>query len=467
MEFIKDKSLLNYNNKNNNKKISNALYITFISFNIILSIFIINYFFNTSNIIIGLRNLGNDPRTEGANEFCMEIDGNDLYDLKELEDDKYNITENIFLKFCKNIDNYDSSCIYQKDNETIKLSGKIQGEEKNKNKIEIISNGLKILLAYGDKYKDTNNRYQVNIELECNKSFNNFTLDEEQSFDINNNYILTIKGKCKQACAIKDKYGQNYNLAIRIIAGIVLLLAGVYIGIFGYRGKKIGVFLVCITGFLILSNIILKLFNETNLAINIVVMVVFGLCGIGLSIFFVKKQKYLKIYFVIIGGITGYLIGSVINDLFISIIDTEYLKLIKIIVAVVFIIIGVLLSIFLPKETFIIGTSILGSYCLMRAFSFFLEDVVPFINELKIYDLATHQNYEKIADMVWGVFLIYPSMLIIFIVATIIVQFKLNPKWRDIEDYKLLDQNFGEEMKLPEFKIQEEDDNNNNEKNNN
>ena len=92
---------------------------------------------------------------------------------------------------------------------------------------------------------------------------------------------------------------------------------------------------------------------------------------------------------------------------------------------------------------------------------------MPFINELKIYDLATHQNYEKIADMVWGVFLIYPSMLIIFIVATIIVQFKLNPKWRDIEDYKLLDQNFGEEMKLPEFKIQEEDDNNNNEKNNN
>ena len=133
----------------------------------------------------------------------------------------------------------------------------------------------------------------------------------------------------------------------------------------------------------------------------------------------------------------------------------------------VFIVIGVLLSIFLPKETFIIGTSILGSYCLMRAFSFFLEDVVPFINELKIYDLATHQNYEKIADMVWGVFLIYPSMLIVFIVATIIVQFKLNPKWRDIEDYKLLDQNFGEEMKLPEFKIQEEDDNNNNENNNN
>ena len=128
----------------------------------------------------------------------------------------------------------------------------------------------------------------------------------------------------------------------------------------------------------------------------------------------------------------------------------------------VFIIIGVLLSIFLPKETFIIGTSILGSYCLMRAFSFFLEDVVPFINELKIYDLATHGNYDKIVEMIWGLFLIYPSMLIVFIVATIIVQIKLNPKWRDVDDYKLLEKNFETAIDLPNFKMTDEDDDNEN-----
>ena len=34
-------------------------------------------------------------------------------------------------------------------------------------------------------------------------------------------------------------------------------------------------------------------------------------------------------------------------------------------------------------------------------------------------------DYEKIAEMVWGLFLIYPAMLIVFIVVTIIVQFSI------------------------------------------
>ena len=49
-------------------------------------------------------------------------------------------------------------------------------------------------------------------------------------------------------------------------------------------------------------------------------------------------------------------------------------------------------------------------------------------------------------------------MLIVFIVVTIIVQFKLNPKWRDVEDYKLLEKNYGKEINLPEFRIKDEDD---------
>ena len=461
MEYTNNISLFNNKNSRNNKKIINTRFILFISVNIIISIYIINsYFINIPNTTISLRNLAEDPRTKGANEICMLIQDNDLYDLKELEVNKYPIGENIFLKFCKNIDEYDSSCIYKKDTEVIKLSGDIKGEEGNKNKIELISNDiLKIYLASGEKYNETA-KYQVNIELKCNQSLNDFTLDEGQNFDIKNNRnnILTIKGQCKQACVLKDHYGKNLSLAIKIIIGIAFLVVGIYMGIFGYRGRSIGVFLICISGLVFLSDIILKLFDVTDLVIKIVVMVVFGLCGIGLSIFFVLKQKFLKIYMVLLGGITGYLISTIINDLFISIIDTEYLKLIKGIVIVVSVVIGILFSIFFTKGTFIIGTSILGSYCLMRAFSFFLDDVLPFIDEIKIYELAKHQNYEKIAEMVWGLFLIYPAMLIVFIVVTIIVQFKLNPKWRDVEDYKLLEKNYGKEINLPEFRIKDEDD---------
>ena len=267
-----------------------------------------------------------------------------------------------------------------------------------------------------------------------------------------------IKGKCKQACVIEDKYGTDIGLAGRIIAGIILLGVGVYIGIFGYRGRKVGMFLVCTAGFVLLAKIILSLFDATNLAVNIVIMILFGFLGIGLSIFFVKKQKYLKIYMILVGGITGYVIGDTINNLFIALIDTSQQKLIQILVIVLCIIIGVVVGIFVPKGTYIVGTSVIGSYCLMRALSFFLYSVVPFVDELKIYDLAKHGNYEKIAEMILSLFLIYPSLLVVFIVITIFVQFKLNPKWKDVEDYKLLEQDFDKPIDLPDFKLASDDD---------
>ena len=63
MEFIKYKS-----------KISSS--ILFISINIIIFIYIINPFSNLNKR--NERNLEEDPRTEGVNEICMKIDGNDL-----------------------------------------------------------------------------------------------------------------------------------------------------------------------------------------------------------------------------------------------------------------------------------------------------------------------------------------------------------------------------------------------------
>ena len=55
-------------------------------------------------------------------------------------------------------------------------------------------------------------------------------------------------------------------------------------------------------------------------------------------------------------------------------------------------------------------------------------------------------------------FLIYPSLLIVFVVVTIIVQFKLNPKWRDVEDYKLLEKDFDKPLDLPDFKLASDED---------
>lgn len=442
-----------------NKHASNIRNILLITINCIVLLYVINYFGNITRVVNIIRKLEEDPRTKGVNEICMEIVGNDLYDLKELEDKTYNLTKNILLRFCKNIEGQESSCIYKENDKVIKLAGNIKGEKGNYNKFKVENDLVKIYLSSGEKNKNKNENYLVNIEISCNQTINEFQTANISDFNPDNDYTLNIKGKCKQACVIKDKYGKDIGLVGRIIAGIILLGVGVYIGFFGYRGRKVGIFLVCTAGFVFLATIILNLFNETDLTIKIIVMFLFGLAGIGLSIFFVYKQKYLKFYMILVGGITGYVLARTINDLFISLIDTEHLKLIRIIVIIVFVVVGVIFGIFLTKGTFIVGTSIIGSYCLMRSMSFFLYDIASFIDELKIYDLATHGNYDKIAEMIWGLFLIYPSMLLVFIIATIIVQIKINPGWRDVEDYKLLEKEF-KPINLPEkdFKLGDTDD---------
>ena len=90
----------------------------------------------------------------------------------------------------------------------------------------------------------------------------------------------------------------------------------------------------------------------------------------------------------------------------------------------------------------------------MRGLSFFLYGKVDYIDEEKLYDFARTGNYEKIADMIVSTFLIYPAILIVLIVVFIIVQIKINPNWKDVDDYKDLNNKFIEKPSdLPDFKL--------------
>ena len=431
--------------------------IIFILINTTIFICIINSFDILSKSLKTLRKLEEDPRTKGANMICMQIDNNDLYDLINLTNKIVNVTENITLKFCENFDNYKSTCIYKDGKTTKKLSGDIQGEKGNNNKVEIKNGIVNVYLSAGDKFNDTE-KYKVNIEIKCDKNaVNNFTLTEKVDFDINKNYILNIKGNSSTACPLKEHYGTDIPLWAKIVIGIILLGVGIYVGFFGYKGRAVGIFIVCIVGLVFLSTVILDLCNEKRLYVRIIIMVVFGLVGIGISIFFVYKQKFLKIYMAIIGGLSGYAVSSTLINAIISVINTKHQKLIKIIVMVVLILTGIILGIFVTRGMFIVGTSLIGSYCLMRALSLFLDKVAPFVDELKIYDLVSHGNYERVKEMVLGIFLIYPGILIVLIIVTIVVQFKINPKWKDVDDYKLLEKNFEKPADLPDFRIQDDD----------
>ena len=406
-----------------NKIKKNIIAIFFISLASLSFIYLINSIYNSQKNKNMLRQLEENKGKE-FNEICMAIKDHDLYDIKDLESNTYKIGEDIKLRFCKNIDKK-SSCLYR---DTIRLAGSIYGEEGNYNKFNVKDDGtINIILAKGDKNKIRNENYLVNITLKCDKNLNDLKYTYSPiNFNIYNDYILNIEGSCKQACVIKDRY-VDFGLPLRIIFVIILLIFGFIIGFFGFKCIKITIYFVSFAGLAFVTYIILNLCDETNLVIMFVVMGVFGLAGIGISIFFMYKKKYLQFYAIFVGVIMGFLIGSLISELALSFIETEHLKIIEIIVIIILVAIGVIFGICFNKETIIVGTSIIGSYCLIRGLSLTLYQVLPFVNELKIYDLATHHNYEQLKEMIVGLFLIYPSILVVLIIVTIIIQCKFSP----------------------------------------
>ena len=77
-------------------------------------------------------------------------------------------------------------------------------------------------------------------------------------------------------------------------------------------------------------------------------------------------------------------------------IKTSYQELIRTIIQVVSALIWVDLGLFLPKYTCIIGNSIDGVYLIMRGISYFLQEVVPYIDEEVLFDLAVSGNFDEI-----------------------------------------------------------------------
>lgn len=420
---------------------SNYKNIFLITINIIAVLYIVD------SIKIGLKNkitnrkLEESDRTSGVNEICMDFEGVFKYDLLGLKDIETSVNNsNIELKFCKNIDETKSSCIYKNDSSYIRLAGDIKGEENNNNKIEIkhsdelLERKVIYYLAAGEKCKCQDTNYKVTIQLYCDSTTDFKLLKDVDGFDPYSSCDLTIEAKSKYACGEENSLNK-YS----IFLGITLSIFGFITAFFGYH--EIGIYFVNILLSLILSLIIILLFEIPPLAVIIIIIIVFLLLAIGFSIIIVKnKKKFMRIYTLLIGGACGYGIGDLIVTLFIAIINTEYQKLIRYIIIIIIIIIGCVIGFYLYKYIMIIGTSIIGSYSLMRGISFFLINKVYFIDELTVSTLASSENYDKISDMIWGIYLIYPSMLIVFIIASIIVQIKLNPNWKDL-NYKELDEN--------------------------
>ena len=134
--------------------------------NILLFIYVLHILFKLSSSKT-LNYLRKISESSNPNLICMKIIDNDLYDFYDLKDEDIIIYGNLQIKFCDNIENYQSSVIYKTNEKVYRLAGNINGEGDNKNQIIIKDNNIvEFRLAYGDDFK-TDKKYQVTIEFHC------------------------------------------------------------------------------------------------------------------------------------------------------------------------------------------------------------------------------------------------------------------------------------------------------------
>ena len=391
-----------------------------------------------------------DDRTEGPNQNCLLIKEDIRYELTSLSSELRNVTDekgnSFFYQFCKNINDTESSVIYKSENKNItyKLAGSVYGEKNSKNKISVQNNTMTIHLSEGEKCAgDESKKYDFTIILTCNEGVK-FNLTEFNEDDPSSTCEFKLNAISQYACGEEGLYF-DFSLTKRIIAGIILIIVGNIIGIFGYRYLYISFYITCILGFpILLIYIFIYLLDISDKVLYYVLLSIGAILGFLVAFFLTKKKKvFLSIFMAILGGAFGYLIGTFLYEIIFLHIQTGSQKTMYIIILACCMVIGVILGIFAPRKICIISTSTIGGYSFMRGISLFLQETdVKYIDENKIFDYARTENFEQIKEMISGYFFLYPVLFVLFTVVYLFVQHKINPKSDDVDDYKELESKF-------------------------
>lgn len=349
-------------------------------------------------------------------------------------------TQQIFFNFCNGIKspcsgygNEEKGTIFYYDslkNECILLSkdsfnenqwGFIYNDSNDETKKE-----LYIKFNKGNTCNKTLN-YQVDIEFICdnNGKEGEIKYDDDSLFP-----DFFSPDKCFYSLQLKSIHSckLSYLKALlslidenKIIFTIIFILIGAF---FCFLGSKIliaSLILIsfCIT-FIFIFSIYSLIFNldSSTIAISWILFGISFLLGLLLS-FILFKFKF--IFYIAFSGLAGFTIGIILFIFGLRNINSSHIDIIFFITIGVFLVIGIVLGIYFSDKMIIISSSIVGSYIISRGLSFILSG---FPSEMLIFDLLKSKNYQELDKLFTYKAYIYFSLIIIFFIIGIMIQFK-------------------------------------------
>lgn len=381
--------------------------------------------------------------------FWLETKNFIVFDLKKLENSNitpfqfvsknktvvyYNFCENVKQKTC-NGSNY-QILTHTSDKDCKPLSGSF----KNKNTWELIDSndinkGVQITLnsITDQKCNDKGENYVVTYEIQCDKEALNPIILNGDEFDIKK-CQNTLKFKTIHACPDTNILSiiKFFESKKEIFASIIII-GGLYLLILGTKLIGPTTYLISVVCIASIVFIVLIQFTIPSNAVDIVIWVVLGISVIagGVIGFVITKYKQ-QVLGLLLGGYSGYLVGTLLYTSVTCRFFPDYALLVNIMTDVLMIIIFMLIAYFFFKYIVMLCTSLIGSYGIVRGIGTLVGN---FPSERVIISLL--QNGEKeqwnsiLTPWVYG----YLGGWILLFIGGVIGQYFLTKEENEVENF--------------------------------
>ena len=354
------------------------------------------------------------PKTDGEetekktyiNIKCLFVSKYDVYSLQKLTKDKGYSKEmesgELKFNFCKDLDGFNSTVVFDKNETQVLFAGSINGSEKSKNEWLAMDEdsgekGVKIRLAEGDRCKEDRKHMTV-FKIYCDDTIPDDEFEKHLNFSDFDEKGCThyITGRSIYGCALNDWYllrrlMNEYNY----VFATLLILIGLFLALFGERCETptliiVAAALLCyFVTVIILSFIPSLIKTEKNLWILLGVSAAAG----GIIGIFLKKK--LVIFGVIVGACGGYTSAEFVYQFIAQFISINPQVLYWVVVGVC-ILIGGFLGYWAVKAAIIIGTSIIGGYIAMRGLTLIFKN---YMELAEFVDLVKNGEFEELKNI--------------------------------------------------------------------
>lgn len=287
--------------------------------------------------------------------------------------------------------------------------------------------------------------YKVIWTLKCDPNLKITDIKDIKVID-DSGCQLNLEAKTKASCPIANfytiwKFLNNYNY----ITIPVIILIGIFQLFLGLRMFKVTVFIICVITITIFLFILFFQIILHNGAKSYIIWIVLSISVIAGILFGILISSYRKLLFIIMGGLIGYILSSLIYGLVLRYVKSNP-DIVYWITTVLCILVFCIIGYFFKKLIVVFGTTIIGSYLIVRGLSLIIGG---YPSESIIIDLIKNHETEQIKEFLNYKIYIYAVLFVILSVIGIFVQYKITKGFEfDEEENKEIVLSYQEEYGL-------------------